>query len=92
MEEVEQRKTIRLVESNAVHSVLGNLSVTARRETDAKGNQNVNVFFWDPSTKPDWQGRIFPVRTVSLDMGHPEKRVRRGLFGLGKAATLHLFT
>lgn len=92
MEVVEQRKTIRLVESNAVHSVLGNLSVTAQRETDVKDNTKVNVFFWDSSTKPDFLGRIFPVRTVRLDKGHPDKRVGRGLFGLGKAATLHLFT
>ena len=84
-------QSINLAFPTSVHSVFGDLSVTAQRETDVKGRQKVDVLFWDSSKKPDWKGRIFPVRRVRLDKDHSDKKVERGLFGLGGAVTLHLF-
>lgn len=62
--------------------VLGNWSLEARPKTPYG---EIRLLLWSADKRPDYMGRIHPVRQSILNFFHPEVKFRRGLFGLGGA-------
>lgn len=64
-----------------IHNVLSNWSLEAR---PVSNNGAIEVFLWDPNSKPDSFGRIHPVRKTVLSFTHQTHMFRTGLLGLGE--------
>ncbi len=67
-------------EGTTIHGALGDWDLEARPKTPFG---QIRVLLWSPNSKPDWKGRIKPVRTAVLSFSHPEVTFTRGLPGLG---------